>query len=329
MADYARLTVDDLRTHVPAVQDGPPAAREASQRALLAASEGLVRHWTRAEHQRASMQFPQLEAEDVRQVVVLHLLRAFDAMSLDKLGGSASNWLYHRVTGDTRRELGATHCQVRFSRYFLENARRVKAITSRLEGELSRAPTDAEILAASGEAATTGTRLGPKSRQSPTRKPLSAQFLRTYRENAAAMLMSDMPEDDDLPGADPHAGASQADVAEGLRGLYLAAARDGLVDDRAVDVVFCVFGIDPYDRPRNIAEAAGLLRVPAGTVKAILSGWAAWCATPNSAFHAAVAALDEDTAGELGLGAVRASLGEPAGPCPAPAPPALTAVRTS
>ena len=307
MADR-RFTVDDLTRFVPLLH-GTDTERTHAQQELLTAADALLGYWSRTEHQRAIMQFPAVELDDVRQIVAFHFLKALDDLSLDKVETSSTNWLFHRVATGTRRELANTHGQVRFSRYFLENARRVRAIIARLEGELGRTPTDEEILTASGQAGVGGTSLGPKARLTTTRKPLTAHFLATFREHQHALEATELPEDDHLAYVGPETSATDQAASQALRELYVQAATAAGVDPQAVNIVFCCFGIAPWDEPHDVQEAAALLHVSAQHVTKVLSAWAQWCATPGGEFHAQLADLDPDTAGDLGVGVVRSALG--------------------
>ncbi|MDQ5975227.1 MAG: hypothetical protein QG661_2436 [Actinomycetota bacterium] len=304
-----RFTMDDLRTHLPTIQNGTPREREEAQVALLRAMEGLVRHWTGQEYHRAQPQFPNVNVEDVRSTVVAHLLLAFDAFDLNKAAGSPTNWLYHRMVNGTRRELARTLGDVQFTRYFLENARRVHSIITRLTSELGREPTDAEIIAASAQAGVGALQLGPKDRVVTQRKPVSAHFLASYRANQAMLLHADLPEDDQLSVPGPEDAAEAAAVGSALREIYLAVAERSGLDQESMDVVFCTFGIAPFSDPQDTAAAAVTLDVTVARVRSVLSGWAKLCATVNGPMHAVISELDPDTALDLGLGPVLDQLG--------------------
>lgn len=304
------FTMEELRECVPLVQHGTPAQRDAAQSRLLRSAEGLITFWARQEHTRARMQFPTVELEDVRSIVMLQFVQALDTLDLSKLGTSSTNWLYHRVVSATRRELTTVCGQVRFSRYFLENSRRVRAITARLEAELGRTPTDAEILTASSDVQTGGTHMGPKGRTQTTRVPLTQHFLDTYRTHARLLETADMPADDLLDGHDPMSQVEDAHAQVAIRDVYRQAAHRGGVHPGNLALVFCTFGIDPYDEPASVADTARICHTTSAHVSAVLRQWMLFCSTPHSAFHGCLHDLGEDTAYDLGLGDALVRLGD-------------------
>lgn len=303
-----RFMVDDLITNVPYLH-GSDTERAQAQHNLLHAADTVISYWTRTEHQRAIMQFPTVEIDDVRQIIMFHFLTALDDLSLDKVQTSSTNWLYHRVATGTRRELSNTYGQVKFSRYFLENARRTRAIITRLESELERTPTDAEILTASGMAGQGGLALGPKSRTLTTRKPLTAHFLQTYREHQHALESTELPEDDYLTHPSPEDSTTEQAAADALRDVYVRAATAAGISQDIVNIVFCCFGITPWNEAHDIKETAHILHISPEQVTAVLSAWATWCSAPGGSFHHQLTLLDEDTAADLGLARVRTALG--------------------
>jgi hypothetical protein len=303
-----RFTMGDIEEHVPHLH-GTPTEREHAQRELLAAADYVLAYWARSEWQRASLQFADIELEDIRQLVAMHFLLALDDLNVERTVSSPTNWLFQRVANGTRREVTSTYGQVTFSRYFLDNARRVRAIRSRLSNELGRIPTDEEILAASGEAHPGGVYLGPKDRQSVTRRPLTASFLKTFHKHEHALESTPLPEDS-APQGDPMRDVVERAAADSLRQLYQRAAQNAGFDHESLNAVFCCFGIAPHPAAHDVEEAAALCSMSAGQVRGAVKRWARVCTTPGGAFHKEVAALDYDTAADLGLADIREHLGE-------------------
>ncbi len=301
------LTLGTLRKYIPEVQSGDPARREAAQLGLLKASDKLLWKWSHAEFARARQQVYVASVEDVHGLIVLHFLAALDHVDINKLNSSATNYLYHHSVSRTRREINATYGNVKFSNEFLESSRRAKAIQSRLIGDLGRMPSDEEIIETSKQA-TPGIHMGPlKSSGQTTRKPLSASFMKSWRQNSHLLEMGEMPTDDALYGYTHQFDDSES--TEGLRKLFLRTAELGGISKVTIEVIFAAHGIGPYGEPKPVEEIAETTGMTVAKTKRIIKLWLEMCKTPGSPFHRAISELDNDESVRLGISAVAGTLG--------------------
>ena len=290
-----RLTANDLREWVPSVQDGT--RRRQGQEELLRRASALLAYWTLAEYDRHRLQFTSLQKDDVKNIVTFHFLVALDTIDVVQLRNSGINWIYNRVTSATRREIMDRYSTIRFSRYFIENARRTRAIIDALSEELGRKPTDVEIVERSKRPA--GGLLGPKERNLSERSPLTLNFLKNYWRNSAALVAADYPEDYELldltdvarPGPDPDL----------LYALYEDAAIRGGVNGVNLNIVFALFGLHPYESSHTISETAAKFKVESSHVRACVRAWAVMCAQQGGPFHEALSEISESTLDDAGL----------------------------
>ena len=292
-----RLTAPDLHELVPLVQSEDPRERERGQVELLQRGAALLNYWAQAEYDRHHTQFPSVEKEDVHATITFHYLTALDDIDITQVKNSGVNWLYNRVTSRTRREIMDKYATVQFSRYFLENARRARAIIDTLTDELGRLPTDEEIHERSKRPA--GGMLGPKDRDLKERKPLSMSFIKRYWENSSSLEMGEMPQDYEL--MDLSDVAPEGPDADLLRTLYQKAAQRAGVTEQNLAVVFAVFGIYPFEESCTMPKAAEKLQVSTQHVRDCVRAWAVFCNQQNGFFHQVMEEISEDALDDAGL----------------------------
>mgnify|MGYP000161872439 CR=1 FL=1 len=292
-----RLTAPDLDELVPLVQSDDPRERERGQVELLSRGAALLQYWAQAEYDRHRTQFPSLEREDVHATITFHYLTALDDIDITQVKNSGVNWLYNRVTSRSRREIMDKYGTVQFSRYFLENARRTRAIINSLTDELGRLPTDEEIYERSKRP--TGGMLGPKDRHLQERKPLSMSFIKRYWENSSALEMGEMPQDYEL--MDLSDVAPEGPDADLLHALYRKAAQQAGVTEKNLAVVFAVFGLYPFEESHTMPQASKKLGVSTEHGRKCVRAWAVMCNQQNGPFHLAMEEVSEEKLDEAGL----------------------------
>lgn len=297
-----RFTLQHLQDYVPLLDD--PATREQAQLALLHAAHALLVTWSRQEYVRARQQLPSIDPEDVFAIMQEALLKAFDAVDLDKVGTSAVNYVYLRVIAKARPRILelAGGAAVSFTPNFLENARRAHAIISRLRDELGREPTDEEVFEGSKQAGVGGLQLGPKGRQQTERKPLTMAFIAEYRTKAHLLNPTEMPTGTAEPATMEAMDTVESNIVqEELRALYERTAQRAGIKPQVLELMFCIFGIAPYEYPRALTEAAAELDMDVTHARSQVRAWGRMCATPGGHFHRELELLGEQALADLGL----------------------------
>lgn len=348
-----RITMDQMRREVPLYQAGQKAAAElksgvkltakrrreleadvragnGSKDRLVAAGIPLIKSLTQKEFRRRQAWQSSVTFEDLFQDAMIGYLRGL--MSYDPTGDykSPTNYLGQWIITEMRRSSEPMDNDFEVSHEASERFRRIRALRSRLTGELGRTPTPEEIVEASKETIIgTGVLMGKASRRGQP-KALTVEQVQEERDFSQRVGYTSrivLGSDDDgsiEPGtvladhAQPVLGAPVVDgavatversVSEGL-GAILRATMDALgMSVTHQDVIARRFGLAPYQDEQTVREIARAMSLTSTQVNLVVEAFQSEMSTPGGAFHKVCAAMDEDELADYGLGWVMGALG--------------------
>lgn len=346
-----RITMEQMRAEVPIYQRGHQArlrlqedpaptgaervalldavrAGEQCKERLLAAGIPLVKSLAVKEYNRRQGWATQVTFEDLFQDALLGYFRALLSYKVDGDYKSPTNFIGQWIITEMRRSAETLDNDFEVSHESSERFRRIRAIRSRLSGELGRPPTDEEIMAASLEATAGHRTMGRVGRSGP--KPLTAEQIeeeRLYRHRVGVthriVPTYESGESDayavSADWAQPVLGSQSAamedsqddrDTSVGLSKVFTLAMDAIGMPDLQRQIVWRRFGLSPFTLEEDVKDIARALSVSQQTVNDVLDAFRAEMGMPGGAFHQVCATLPADVIQDAGLGWVLDTLGE-------------------
>jgi len=243
-------------------------AERAKQR-LYAAAYPLIVDIARKEYQRRQQWNSAASMDDLIQDGSIGLFKALSGFDLDAMGSSATHYLGQWILVSMRRGAESLDHDFQIGHDQGQKFRKIRAIRSRLHGELGREPSIAEIVEASQESGHqfSGTYLGAKNRSSRS-SGVSENDVReeiAYRERVGTLERVDATAagDEDGPGvqlvdmsADPGELVAEDDSHEQVRALVSIVIATLDIEDTDRDIIARHYGLAPYSSASSLRAIA-------------------------------------------------------------------------
>lgn len=356
-----RLTVEMLAREVPRLRSGQEAqealasglrgvrkqreAREAvaageqAKERLFAAALPLIRTVASREWRRRQQWGSQVSLDDLTQDAIVGFFKGLSGFKPEAMRRSATNYLGQWMLVEMRRSAEAMDHDLQVGHDAGERFRRVRALRSRLMGELGREPTDAEISDASRNPAYL-TRPGmvgraPRNGEQPamgkglTVEQVAEERINRPRSGHVARFVAsggDREEDvsavidqerfslnaydgTDTMGVDPGEVAADAGAAKAVSSLIEKVIETMGLPEQQREIVGRRFGLHPYMEEASAREISRTMGVNRERVTRVLAAFSQEMTRPGGAFHRVTAAVPSDDLLALGLGWVPNTLG--------------------
>lgn len=363
--DDTRLTVDLLRELVPVVRAGQEAqdkleagrmrnpdrirelrmairSGEKAKERLFNAALPLIRTIVQKEYRRRQQWGSQIPMDDLMQDAIIGFfkgLRIFDTHSINK---SATNYLGQWMLSEMRRAAESMDHDLQIGHDAGERFRRIRAIRSRLAGELGREPTDQEIVDAStkpeysvkpgmvgrvSDANKTGGKaitLEQIADEKANRDRLGSAARITSMGSSDDMSSSDsgsVVEVERLSGAvededevseisDPALLVSSEASQEIIAGLVRRVMGALSLPEQQIEIISRRYGLAPYDEEQSARSISKEMGIHREKIARILTAFSREITTPGATLHQLIKDFAHEDLYDLGLGWLADSLGE-------------------
>lgn len=365
------LTLELLKEHVPYVKAGQTAKQELSdakntftlakkqallaqqmkgsksQEVLIISGLPLIKNIASKEFQRRKAWSSRITYDDVLQEAIAGFIRGLLSYDETTDHNSPINYLSMWVTTTIRRRVEALEHDFAIPYEVVERARRIRAVSSRLNNELSRTPNDEELL----DALNTSTGY-PKNKwgNNETPKPRSGakKFTQAHLDEARQLntisygLQSYESHSDDndetyersstpltSESSDANANLEEDDLSKSRLDFFNQAFMQMKMGSKQQDIILRFFGLSKYTEPQNQKEIITNTGHPARFVKAVITSFSTYMPQPGGVFHYMIINSDPDLIEGLELAWLLPILGEwPGLKQPEPAPVVLTQQNT-
>lgn len=358
------LTLELLKQHVPVVRDGQEAIQlladgtertrveintllmrkrkgSQAQETLIISALPLIKNIASKEFQRRRAWSSRISYDDILQEAIAGFIRGL--LSYDETANhtSPTNYLGQWITTSIRRKVEALEHDFAIPYEVVERARRIRAVRSRLTSELSRNPTDAELLEALNEPGTypRGNYKWGKNTTNPlttpipvvTEKPSSSakKFTQAHLDEARGLasrsysLQSyDTPTIDaeesyekastplTIDDANQNNTIENSDLSTSRNSFFNNAFLEMRIGSRQKDIILRYFGMSPYDEPQTQKEIITNTALPPRFVKAVISSFSMYMPLKGGVFHKLIIVTDADIIESLELTWLVPILGE-------------------
>lgn len=349
----APLSLELLREHVPHVKAGQEATRllgddiertleerkellrlkqkgTRSQETLIISALPIIKSLASKEFQRRKAWSSRISFDDVLQEAIAGFIRGL--LSYDETANHASptNYLGMWVTTSIRRRVEALEHDFSIPYEVVERARRIRAVTGRLKGELLRNPTDEELLDALND--TDGYNKNQKwgSQQEPsTSKRASKKFTQAQIDEARDLAgrsyslynyeSTTQDSEETYEKASTPLTIEQTDSNELIENNNLSKSRLDFfntafiqmrIGSKQQDIILRYFGMGAYTQPQTQKEIISNTALPPRFVKAVITSFSTYMPTKGGIFHHLILNSDPDLIDGLELGWLLPILGE-------------------
>lgn len=349
------LTLETLRKYVPLVQAGNNAVvrlreetqlpRDTSRQLHRTVHEGerakerlvlialpLVKTLAYREFRRRQAWSSRVPFEEVVQEGIAGLLKGINAYNVDGGHKSPTNYIGQWVMTEIRRNVEDLEHDFSVPYETIERHRKIRAIRSRLSSELSREPTDAEIIEAAADSAGQygDTKLGrvdktsrvkdkdaPDRRRVITLKHLDEERDYARRTGAVKSTSLDTSEDGDASGSAEVATASvitsdhlstdvdsfdSYEARKGLNRLLESAFVSMHMGTIQQDIIRRKFGLPPFGEEQTLKDICQDTKIPRHKVNKILIAFSQEMAHKGGPFHSLVAQTPIEDLDSMGMG---------------------------
>lgn len=362
--DDTRLTVDLLRDLVPVVRAGQAAQEtldrgrtkkperirelrmevrngEKAKERLFNAALPLIRTIAQKEYRRRQQWGSQIPMDDLMQDAIIGFfkgLRIFDTQAINK---SATNYLGQWMLSEMRRAAESMDHDLQIGHDAGERYRRIRAIRSRLAGELGREPSDQEIVEASVKPEYS-LRPGMVGRvadsQKQVGKPITLEQIADEKANrdrlgSAARISSGSGGEDGVSGdnggmveierisaesdsdvtkdaSDPALLISAEANSEIVAGLVRRVMGALSLPEQQVEIISRRYGLSPYDEEQSARSISKEMGIHREKIARVLTAFAREITTPGATLHQMIKEFSSDELYDLGLGWLADSLGD-------------------
>lgn len=316
------------------------AAGEPAKEALLAMGVPLVKSLVDKEFRRRAAWQSQVTFEDLFQDGILGYLRALLSYDASRDYKSPTNYLGQWIITEMRRSAETMDNDFEVAGETADRFRRIRAVRSRLAGELGREPTDEEIVAGSAEVDPTRRSTMGRVARGGAPTPVTLAQVAEEREarhrvgythrivsamddtghHATVSVDRAVPVTGETPFDGPVTLVEQS-VQDGLT-VLLDAAMDLLgMPMLQKDIIRRRFGLSPHQVEQSARDAARAVGVTVAVVNDVVAAFQAHMATPGGAFHRVCSALSGEELIDHSLGWVITVLGPYSSAPKTPTPP--------
>lgn len=361
-----KLTVELLREQVPVVNAGQEAqeklnrgrttsqktvrelrakikAGEKAKETLFNAALPLIRTIAQKEYRRRQQWASQIPMDDLMQDAIIGFfkgLRIFDTQAINK---SATNYLGQWMLSEMRRAAESMDHDLQVGHDAGERFRRIRAIRSRLAGELGREPTDEEIVDAStdpnyvvrpgmvGRAPIEG-QTAVHAGKGITFEQITDEKANRERLGSATRFTASSNDSDDgsgesgslvdiertisnagdgtKPPTDPAQVVSEFENDRIIAGIVQRVLDALSLPEQQIEIISRRYGLAPYEDEQSARFISKEMGIHREKISRVLSAFIAEMITPGATLHQMVKDFSSEDLYDLGLGWLTDSLGE-------------------
>lgn len=370
------LTLALLKEHVPTVKNGYEAKQKLAdetitltaedkktllhqqikgskaQEILIISALPLIKNIASKEFQRRKAWSTRISYDDVLQEAIAGFIRGLLSYDETTEHNSPINYLSMWVTTTIRRKVEVMEHDFSIPYEVVERARRIRAVSSRLNNELSRPPTDDELLDALNNPTghNRNVRWGASTDttpQTPTRsKKFTQQHLDEARNMASKSYALQPYETQTNDPEETYEKASQPlqeqtltiseytyeteDLNKSRLKFFTQAFMHMHIGANQQDIILRTFGLTPYDEEQSQKLISNETGLSPRFIKNVITTFSTYMAQPGGVFHELLLKSDPDLINGLEMTWLLPRLGEwpPQQKKPTPPPTILTQTTT-
>jgi RNA polymerase sigma factor (sigma-70 family) len=293
------------------------AGEDAKERLILIGLP-FVKNLAYKEFRRRSAWNSRVPLEEIVQEGIAGFLKGIYAYNVKGTHTSPTNYLGQWVSTEMRRQIEALEHDFAVPYETIERHRKIRAIRSRLAGELGREPTDEEIVegAANSAGMYGDSKMGrvdktrSKDAASDRRRVISLHHIQEEKEasirtGVVRSSTADTDEDNhDTTAKDTgevigtEESTDNEVESESMRsglGLLLSQALDALgAGSSQRDIIARKYGLAPYAEEQSLRDICTETKIPRHKVNKVLQAFTASMSTPGSPFHSLISRMDID-----------------------------------
>jgi RNA polymerase sigma factor (sigma-70 family) len=331
------LTLELLKEHVPTVRKGQEAIKEIkedkertrpelnallmqkrkgsqAQEILIISALPLIKNIASKEFQRRRAWNSRVSYEDVLQEAIAGFIRGLLSYNETANHVSPTNYLSQWITTSIRRKIENLEHDFAIPYEVVERARRIRAVKSRLTSELSRNPTDSELLDALNEQGNYGGYKWSKATNPLDTPPKETEkkFTQAHLEEAHdlsarsyALQPHDAPSNDSEETFEKAStpltideetsnSVDDADLAQSRQDFFKRVFLAMKIGSKQKDIILRYFGMVPYDEPQTQKEIIKNTALPSRFIKSVITSFQTYMATKGGVFHQLVLGTEPD-----------------------------------
>lgn len=346
------LTLDLLKKHVPAVKKGQEAIRlledtsvpksqeetrallqtktagSRAQETLIVSALPLIKTIASKEYQRRKAWSSRISYDDILQEAIAGFIRGLFSYDEETEHNSPTNYLGMWITTSIRRKVESLDHDFNIPYEVIERARRIRAVTGRLINELSRQPTDEEILDALNSPNPTAQRNKWGSEPSSSTKT-NKNFTQDHLDEAKALSIKSYGltsyETTALDSEETYEKAStpltaettqvetsyeEEDLARTRLQFFTDAFIQMKIGSKQQDIILRYFGMGSYTQPQTQKDIIQQTALPPRFVKAVITSFSTYMPTKGGIFHHLILNSNPELVEDLELAWLYPVLGE-------------------
>lgn len=299
-----------------------------SQEILILAALPLIKDISSKELQRRSAWGSRVSYEDILQEALAGFIRGLLSFNVDAQIKSPTNYLGQWIMTSIRRQVEEMDHDFKIPHETVERHRRMRAIFSRLSGELKRDPTDQEFLDAlnSEKYAADTSKWGKVSKSETPRKAknYTQKHIDEMRDISpkAYPLMSINPMDAEGENEFEVTGSTLTAEVENMENIddtslthsrykfFQEAFTKMGIGKTQKEVIERTFGISPYPQPQSARDVSMNTGVTQKYVKQIIQSFSQYLALKGGVFHYLIQISSKEEVEDLEFGWVSDLVGE-------------------
>lgn len=350
-----KLTLELLKLNIPIMKEGQEAALklnentklgkkarqellakkqagEMAQEELLFAALPLIKSIAHKEFQRRKGWQSRISYDDIMQEAMMGFIRGLQSFKVEATNTSPTNYLGQWITIGIRRKVEAMDHDFAIPYEMVERHRRIRAVKARLSNQLTREPTDDELLEALNAVEQDGTvyKWGRVEKGSSKRnKVFTKKHLDEYKEVADktyGLVSYEMPdEDSESSGGSFELEASsiygeskertydfieEQDLSNSRLAFFNKVFIEMRIGSRQKDVILRFFGLQPYGEPQLQKEIVEKTGFSAKFIKTVIEAFSLYMPMKGGVFHKEILTLEIDDIDSLELTWIVPILGE-------------------
>lgn len=362
------LTLELLKLHVPVVREGQEAIAalkdekdrtraetnallmqkrrgSQSQEILIISALPLIKKIASTEFQRRRAWNSRVSYDDVLQEAIAGFIRGLLSYKENANHVSPTNYLSQWITTSIRRRIENLEHDFAIPYEVVERARRIRAVRSRLSSELSRNPSDEEVLDALNEQGSYGGYKWSKATNPLAETPAKAadkKFTQSHLDEAKDLAARSYAlQTHDTPTVDNEESYEKAstpltqddndlnpveegDLSRSRQEFFQKAFLAMKIGSKQKDIILRYFGMAPYGEPQTQKEIIKNTALPSRFIKSVITSFSIYMPTQGGVFHQLVLVTEPDIIEAMDMGWLIPRLGEwPKGKKTPEAPPTI------
>lgn len=326
------LTLQLLKDHVPAVKAGKEAhdllkeekdpkkraelvkvrnAGTKAQKILILSALPLIKSVASKELQRRSAWSSRVSYDDILQEAIAGFIRGLFAFKLEVDIKSPTNYLGQWIMTSIRRQIEVMDHDFAIPHETVERHRRMRAVYSRLAGELKRDPTDREFLEAlnSPTYAADTSKWGKVTKEpSGVTKQYSQKHIdemreasnRTYAMASTSPVDAESENEFELQGETLTAqwagtqSIDEEDMSQSQTKFFYDIFAMMRIGTAQQDIIARSFGLTPYTQPQNVREITDQTAYSQKFIKTVITTFSQYMPVKGGVFHYALTNMSEE-----------------------------------